>query len=59
MGGLAKSPLAGLAALGLGGLGPAGNTTGINPAGNHRNTLSLGVGELLAFRGISSQEQLI
>lgn len=33
IGGLAKSPLAGLAALGLGGLGPAANTTGINPAG--------------------------
>ncbi|KOB78980.1 Poly(RC)-binding protein 3 [Operophtera brumata] len=31
MGGLAKSPLAGLAALGLGGLGP-NNSTGINPA---------------------------
>lgn len=32
MGGLAKSPLAGLAALGLGGLGP-NNSSGINPAG--------------------------
>ncbi|XP_013138872.1 PREDICTED: poly(rC)-binding protein 3 isoform X1 [Papilio polytes] len=31
IGGLAKSPLAGLAALGLGGLGPS-NTSGLNPA---------------------------
>lgn len=33
MTGLGKSPLAGLAALGLGGLGPTANAGGLNPAG--------------------------